>query len=91
MPVQMISYDLRRPGPDYPGLFDAIEALGPSWHCLQSVWLIDTTLTSAQVRSRLSTHVHANDSLLVAELSGDWATTGLAADCTDWLREFLAA
>jgi hypothetical protein len=91
MPVQMISYDLRRPGQDYAGLFDAIEALGPSWHCLQSVWLVNTPFGSPRVREALSVHLHANDSLLVTALSGDWATLGLSGECTGWLREFLAA
>lgn len=91
MPVQMVTYDLRKPGQDYTGLFDAIETLGPSWHCLQSVWLVNTPLASAQVRDALRGHLHANDSLLVAALSGNWATVGLSSDCTGWLREFLAA
>ncbi len=91
MAVQMISYDLRRPGQDYAGLFDAIKALGPSWHCLESVWLVSTSLTSARVRDALRSHLDANDSLLVAGLAGNWATLGLAGNCTDWLREFLAA
>src|SRR5438552_10153985 len=89
--VQFISYDLRRPGQDYAGLFDTIEALGPSWHCLESVWLVNTPLASAQVRDALHGHLDANDSLLVAALSGNWATLGLAGNCTDWLRKFLAA
>jgi hypothetical protein len=91
MSVQMISYDLRRPGQDYPGLFDAIKALGPSWHCLESIWLVNTTLASAQVRDALRSHLDANDSLLVAALEGNWAALGLSRNCTDWLRQFLAA
>lgn len=91
MPVQMISYDLRRPGQDYAGLFDAIKALGPSWHCLESVWLVNTSMASGQVRDSLNLHIDANDSLLVAVLGGHWATLGLPKNCTDWLRQFLAA
>jgi len=90
MSVQSINYDLRRPGQDYPGLFDAIKALGPWWHCLDSCWLIDTSLSSSQVRDTLQNHMDANDCLLVAELKGDWASYGLSRECTDWLRAHLA-
>lgn len=90
MPVQMISYDLRSPGQDYAGLFDAIEALGPSWHCLESVWLVSASMASGQVRDTLNPHLDANDSLLVAALGRNWATLGLQEDCTDWLRQFVA-
>jgi hypothetical protein len=89
--VQMISYDLRRPGQDYTGLFDAIKALGPWWHCLESVWLVRTPLASGRVRDVLRSHLDANDSLLVAKLGGNLATLGLPGNCTGWLRKFLAA
>jgi hypothetical protein len=91
MPVQIISYDLRKPGQDYTGLFEAIKALGTSWHCLESVWLVNTPMASGQVRDSLNSHIDANDSLLVAALSGNWATLGLPKNGTDWLRKVLAA
>ena len=87
MAVQVISYDLRRPGQDYAGLFDAIKTLGAWWHCLESVWIVKTSLTSAQIRDALRPHLDANDSLLVAALAGDWATLGLSSD---WFRRNLA-
>jgi hypothetical protein len=87
----MISYDLRRPEKDYPGLFDAIEALGPSWHCLESVWLVNSPLAITQVCDTLRGRLDANDSLLVAALSGDWATLGLSGNCIDSLHAFLSA
>jgi hypothetical protein len=88
--VQIISYDLRKPGQDYTGLFDGIKALGSWWHCLESVWLVNTPLAGAQVRDALRGHLDANDSLMVAALGGNWATLGLSGNCTDWLRAHLA-
>jgi hypothetical protein len=88
--VQLISYGLRRPGQDYAELFDAIKALGPSWHCLESVWLVRTSMESGQVRDALKLHVDTNDSLLVMVLGRNWATAGLPKNCTDWLRQFVA-
>ena len=90
MAVQLITYDLRKPGQDYARLFAAIEALGAWWHCLESVWLVRTSLTSAQVRDTLRPYLDANDSLLVAGLNGNWATLGLGGDCTDWLHANVA-
>jgi hypothetical protein len=90
MAVQIISYDLRQPGQDYTGLFDAIKALGSWWHCLESVWLVDTSLAGQQVRDALRAHIDANDSLMVATLGGNWATLGLSGKCTGWLREHLS-
>lgn len=90
MPAQLISYDLTRPGRDYPELFAAIKAVGSTWwHCLESVWIVKTSLTSVQIRDRLQTHVDANDKVLVADLSGNWGTLGLDKNCNEWLRENL--
>jgi hypothetical protein len=87
----MISYDLQRPGQNYPELFDAIKSVGTTWwHCLESVWLVKTTLASAQVREQLRLHIDANDKILVAALAGNWASLGLKQECNDWLSENLA-
>ena len=91
MLVQCISYDLRTPGQDYAGLFEAIKSLGTWWHCLESVWLVRTSLTSGQIRDALRPHIDANDALLVAVLGGGWATCGLTGDCSNWLRNNLAS
>ena len=90
MPAQLISYDLRRPGQDYPELFAAIKSNGVTWwHCLESVWIVKTNLTSAQIRDRLQPHIDVNDKVLVAALSGQSGTLGLDKNCNDWLRENL--
>ena len=70
---------------------DAIKRIGTGWwHCLESVWLVETTLASTQVRDTLQQYVDANDRILVAALGGNWATLGLAQECNQWLRENLA-
>jgi hypothetical protein len=90
MNVQFVSYDLRKPGQDYAGLFEAIKALGSWWHCLESVWLVNTSQTSSQIRDALRPHLDANDAMVVAALGGNWAALGLSNDCADWLRQNLA-
>ena len=88
--VQLITYDLHRPGQNYHRISEAIQALGSWWHCLGSVWIVKTALTSTQVRDYLSSHLDANDSLLVAGLSGGWGTSGIGTDCTSWLNTNLS-
>lgn len=83
--TQLITYDLRKPGQDYEGLFDAIKSLGDWWHCLGSVWIVRTSMTSSQIRDALRTHIDDNDLLLVSGLSGYWATFGLKQECNKWL------
>jgi hypothetical protein len=91
LPVQLISYDLQRPGQSYPGLFDASKSVGKSWrHCLESVWLAKTAPASTQVRDTLEPYVDANDKILVAALAGNWAILSLTQECNKWLRENLA-
>ena len=91
MPIQLISYDLQRPGQNYPDLFNAIKSIGTNWwHCLESVWLIRTTLASAQVQDQLRLHIDASDKILIAALAGNWATIGLNQECNQWLRNNLA-
>jgi len=87
MPTKLISYDLRRPGQDYPELFAAIKSIGTWCHPLESTWIVRTTLSSADVRTRLSNHVDANDKVLVTALAGDWASSGLDKQSNDWLRQ----
>ena len=89
MPAQLISYDLRKPGRGYAELFAVIKSFGAWWHCLESVWIVKTNLTSAQIRDRLNPHVDANDKVFVASLRGGWGTFGLDNNCNNWLRENL--
>jgi len=89
MAAQLISYDLRKPGRDYATLFAAIKQLGPWWHCLESIWIVKTALSTVQVRDALTPHVDGNDDLIVLSLQGGWATYGLSQECNDWLRNNL--
>ena len=91
MAVQMISYDLRKPGRNYDDLYKAIKAIGTWWHCLESVWLVKTNSTSGDIRTQLQQFIDVNDDLVVFGLNGNWATYGLSDDCNNWLRNNLAA
>lgn len=91
MPAQLISYDLITPGRDYTNLHEAIKKLGSWWHCLESVWIVDTQTSTSSIRDTLSNHIDANDKLLVVQLQGSWATMHLSEQCNKWLRDHLAS
>ncbi len=89
MPVRLITYDLRQPGQDYTGLAEAIKQLGAWLHHPESVWLVNTAFSCEQVRSALSPHLTARDTLMVTTLSGSWATSGAPVVATGWLKQHL--
>jgi hypothetical protein len=84
--LKLITYDLRKPGQDYAGLSEAIQALGAWCHPLESVWLVKTNLTTVQVQKRLRPQLDANDSLLVVGQPEDWAAVGLHGEYTNWMN-----
>jgi len=89
MATYIIDYDLNRPGQNYTELFEAIKALGPWWHCLDSTWIVKSNLTAVQIRDAVSSRIDRNDRLLVAELSGQAAWVGFNDECSSWLKNNL--
>ena len=85
--VLLVTYDLNKPGQDYPDLYDAIKNCSSSWwHFLDSTWLIDTNLSTSQVSDQLRKEIDKNDSLLVIRVHGDY-TGWLPEKAWQWLRE----
>ena len=87
MSVYSINYDLHSPGQDYDELYEAIKDLGPWWHCLESVWLVDTSSSATDICDELKQYLDSNDEILVTRLSGSWAARGLSEECNDWLYD----
>ena len=85
----LVGYDLNKPGADYEDLFTALKRAGSDWwHCLDSTWLVKTTLSASQLRDRLRRVIDANDCLLVMDVTGcarAWA--GFSDECSTWLKE----
>ena len=69
--VYVVSYDLRKPGQDYKGLFDELEASSSWWHYLESTWLIETPADANQLYNRLAKHLDQGDSILVIQAGID--------------------
>ncbi|MDF1721712.1 MAG: hypothetical protein P1U65_13650 [Minwuia sp.] len=83
MAVVLVTYDLRKPGQNYSGLF---KALRKHTHCkeLESVWLLDTTDSVSEVRDSLKGFLDQDDILFVARLRKNWAA--LNYGCGAWLK-----
>lgn len=80
-----INYDLKKPGRDYSGLYDAIKGVGAWWHYLGSTWLVDTKLDASAIWERLARHVDQNDRVLVIEVTADYSGW-LPKDAWDWIK-----
>ena len=76
-----VSYDLDKPGQDYPRIHRELERLGGK-RILMSYWVINRTNTSAiRLRDHLKRSIDRNDRLMVIELEGtDWASYNLMTD-----------
>lgn len=74
MAAFLISYDLDKPGQDYPRLIERLEQLG-AVRVLLSEWIVNGSHTSASLRDDLMRYVDANDKLLVVRLNGEAAWT----------------
>jgi hypothetical protein len=86
MTAYAINYDLKKPGHDYAGLYEAIKASGKWWHYLQSTWLVTTNETPTQIWERLRLHVDTNDFVLIIEVKHN-VMGWLPADAWKWIDD----
>ena len=85
MAAVLITYDLNRPGQDYPELYEAIESLGECWHELDSTWILATQLRPDQVMERLAEELDKSDSLLIIDITRATYQGLLSQKAWDWL------
>ena len=88
MAVYLISYDLDKPGQDYPRLVKELELLG-AVRVLYSEWIFRSTSSPVEIRDWLQSFIDSNDMLLVVALS-EAAWTGLMVT-NDTFKQALAA
>jgi hypothetical protein len=87
----LLSYDLNRPGQAYDKLIEQIKGLGTNWwHCLDSTWLISTTLAPMEVATACLPLMDANDELFVVDVTGKAAAWRFPDEkCGKWLQDNL--
>lgn len=88
METYLITYDLRRPGQNYPGLHEAIRHLsnGYWWHHLDSTWLIRSPRSAADIRDAILRVIDSTDGLLVSRVGAPAAWAGIKEEGSSWLR-----
>lgn len=85
-----ISYDLNKPGQDYPDLYSAIKRLSTSYcHPVDSTWYVVSDETASGIREKLSSAVDNGDSIIVTRATAPGAWTGLEDSVSDWLKNNL--
>ncbi|SFH56410.1 hypothetical protein SAMN05216299_1232 [Nitrosospira sp. Nsp14] len=84
MAVYLVTYDLKAPGRNYDPVYDYLRGF---IHCkgLESVWLIQTALSSLDIRDKLMSLIDSNDVIFVARLSTTWGSYRYS--CANWLNE----
>lgn len=66
MHLQVVSYDLNRPGQDYQSLFTRLQQLGAK-RILYSQWMLTTSMTAVELRDDLQRFIDSSDMLLVID------------------------
>lgn len=84
----IVSYDLRKPGQNYSGLWDELKNSPRWWHYLDSTWLVATSETASQLYNRLLQHLDKGDSILIIE-AGKNIQGWLPQEAWDWIRQEL--
>jgi hypothetical protein len=89
MATILIAYDVHPPkGNAYEKLVKAIQSLGSWWHHLETIWIVRSDQSIAEIRDLLSSHIGIEDQLLVIDISGDVAGwTGVNDAGSNWLNE----
>lgn len=87
MTTYLITYDLNRPGKDYPRLYETIKSLSSAWwHHLDSTWFIVSSLPASVIRDALKTVVDSTDVVLVIKVALPWASYNLTDKASSWLK-----
>jgi hypothetical protein len=84
--IYLIAYDLHNPGRDYDDVIATIKS-ATSWaHIEESVWLVDTTETTAAWRDKLLAAGDKNDTHFVARLQNAASWVGLSDQLSNWIK-----
>jgi hypothetical protein len=66
MKLHVVSYDLDKPGQNYPAIIKRLEQLGAK-RILFSQWMLKSPMTAEQLRDDLIRFIDATDMLLVID------------------------
>ncbi len=84
--ILLITYDLKKPGKDYTGLYNVIKTAPKWWHYLESTWIIQTPESVDTWNSRLTKVLDQNDHLLIVDITKRPRQGWLPKEAWDWIR-----
>ena len=67
-----VAYDLDKPGQNYDAVHERIKSLGRWYHAQQSLFYVNTNLTSKETYDAVFAVMDTNDKLMVVEATGAW-------------------
>jgi hypothetical protein len=83
--IYLVTYDLKNPGRNYQPVHDYLKRFT---YCkgLESVWLVQTTMSAEQIRDALRTVIDLNDVVFVVPIAKEalWASWNYS--CAAWLN-----
>ncbi|MBQ9492259.1 MAG: hypothetical protein IJR54_00780 [Oscillibacter sp.] len=87
MDIHLITYDLHRPGQNYPELHSAIKAYGDWAKLGESCWAVKTNATDIAIRDALKPYIDYNDRIFVATVNRQLcAGFNYSAEIQNWMN-----
>lgn len=85
--VYLVTYDISRATGDYENLYTAIKTIcnGDYQHPLESVWLINTSLSVSEVYNRIRPYMQDKDYLLITKMTNVYYGW-LSKSVWEWLK-----
>ncbi len=85
----LISYDLKQPGQDYAGLYNAIKSLGEWQHPLESTWVVSvpSSYDASMIYKELKPCADKHDNMFVVEITGANRQGWLAKSFWSWMKD----
>lgn len=85
--IYLVTYDLVKSSErDYTPVYEAIKAIGPWWHYLESTWIVQSYNNVNHVVDTIHNVMRQGDRLLVVQIDNQQRNGWLPKDAWDWIR-----
>ena len=85
--ILLVSYDLNKPGKDYPTLYDVLKSGLSWWHYLDSTWVIYTNESTDTWEKKIKAAVDQNDHFIIVDITRRARNGWLPKKAWEWLDE----
>lgn len=87
MKFYLVVYKLSLPESNYPEVIKFLKTAIRWAKLMDSVWIIETSAGSAEIRDGIKKRTSSSDSILVIEVPNhNWATYNISKKVTDWMK-----